>query len=90
MQVGGLELKQSVPPFKSEHLSLIGEPLKSTLAERHECRRILLTKLARESENNDAVGLRFAAQPRRKLRRRAKQVVMVLDRFACVDADPNA
>jgi len=80
----------SVPPLKSEHLSLIGKALESPLAERHESPRILLAQLARESGNDDAVGFCFAAQSRRKLHRRAKQVVMVLDRFARVDADPNA
>jgi hypothetical protein len=73
------------------NLSLIGKTLESPLAERHEPRRILLlAQLARESGNDDAVGLGFAAQPRGKLHRRAKQVAMVLDRFARVDADPNA
>src|ERR1700733_1480376 len=81
----------SAAPLKSENLSFIGKTLESPLAERHEPRHILLpAQLARESGNDDAVGLGFAAQPRGKLHRRAKQVVMVLDRFARVDADPNA
>ena len=53
----------SVPPLKSEHLSLIGKALESAFAERHESRRVLLAQLARESGNNDAVGLGFAAEP---------------------------
>ncbi len=55
-------IADSVPPLEPEHLSLIGKALESPLAERHEPRRILvLAQLARESGNDDAVGLGFAA-----------------------------
>ena len=82
--------RDSVPPLKPEHLSLIGKALKSPLAKRHESRCVLLAQLARESGNDDAVRLGFAAEPRRKLDRRAEEVVALRHWFARVDADPNA
>jgi hypothetical protein len=54
-------------PLKPEHLSLISKALEPSLPERHEPRRVLLAQLTRESGNDDAVGLGFAAQPRGKL-----------------------
>ena len=51
----------SVPPLKSEHLSLIGKALESPLAEGQESRRILLAQLAGKSGHDDAIGLGFAA-----------------------------
>jgi hypothetical protein len=46
--------KQSVPPLKPEHLSLIGEALEAPFAEGHESFSVLFTQLARESRNDDA------------------------------------
>src|ERR1700722_20869089 len=84
-------IADSVSPLEPEHLGLVGKALQSPLAERYEPRRILLmAQFAREPGSNDPVGLGLAAEARGQLHRRAEQVVMVLDRLARIDADPNA
>src|ERR1700751_3060502 len=71
-------------------MSLFGEALEPPLAKGYEARGILLAKRSHEFGDKNTAGLGFATQPGRELHRCAEQVVVLGDRFAGMNADPNA
>ena len=67
----------------------MGKAFQSALSETDEPSGMLSTEILNGFGHKDLVGCGFIAQSESKVHGNAKQVIVVRDRFASVDADPN-